>query len=204
MTDPGTGRTVRATGTGAATAVPDAATVQLAVTHRADHLAAALAGVESARAEVVAVAHGHVPPRAVGSTGLSLWPEHDESGRVVGHSARHGLRITCPGLGAAGALVAALAGTAAGRLVVEAVTPEVADPAPAQDEARAAAFAEARRRAAQLARLAGGELGEVLHVVDGSASDGPGARMALKAAEAHLEPGETTVRAVVTVEFALR
>ncbi|GAA4694318.1 SIMPL domain-containing protein [Nocardioides nanhaiensis] len=198
-------RTVRASGTGEATARPDAAVVQLAVTHRAGDLADALAGAESARAEVVAAAHEHVPPTAVGSTGLAVHPEHGEPGQVVAYVARHGLLIACAGLEAAGQLVAGLADSAVGRLVVEGVTPEVSDPTPARDEARALAFAEARRRAAQLARLAGGELGEVQHVVEGAGAgaDGAGARLAFRAAEVRLEPGETTVRATVTAEFEL-
>jgi len=197
--------TVRASGTGESTATPDAAVVQLAVTHRAGDLAGALAGAESARAEVVAAAREHVPPTAVGSTGLAFYPEHGEPGQVVAYVARHGLLIACAGLEAAGQLVAGIAATAAGRLVVEGVTPQVSDPTPARDEARARAFAEARRRAVQLAQLAGGELGEVRHVVEGAwaGADGAGARMAFRAAEVHLEPGETTVRATVTVEFEL-
>lgn len=197
-------RTVRASGTGEATAVPDAAVVRLAVTHRAGDLADALAGAESARAEVVAAAHAHVAAGQVASTGLSVWPDHDDAGRPDGYRARHGLRIRCPGTQEAGALLAALSGTAGGRLEVESVALEVSDLATALDVARERAFEQARSRAAHLAVLAGAGLGPVRHVAEGGAAAGTAwARESLKASGVGLEPGESSVSTTVTVEFEL-
>ena len=200
-------RWVQATGSGSATAVPDAARVRVAVVHRADDLAAAVAGVESARQAAVAAARQHVAESAVASDRLSVHPDHDQEGRPRGYRARHGLVVSCPGLQLAGDLVGALAEAVGERLEVDSVDLYVADATAAVDAAREAAFADARRRARALAELAGGRLGEVLLVEEGSPGRGvePSSRSvtALAAVRVSFEPGETAVGLSLTVRFAL-
>src|SRR6188508_1623466 len=97
-------RSVTVTGHGSASAVPDTAVVRVAAVHRAAGMAEALSGAESARAAVVAAAADLV----VSSTGLSLWPAHDNEGRRAGFEARHALTITGGDLEAAAGLVGRL------------------------------------------------------------------------------------------------
>lgn len=199
-------RSITTVGHGTATTVPDSAVVRLAAAHRDGSVAGALAGVDAAVATIVATARQHTEERYVASTGLSIWPAHDHEGRPAGFEARHSLAVRLPDLTAAGDLVAALATGVGERLQVEGVSPEVADPTAAQDAAREAAFADARRRAEHLAGLAGHRLGAVREISEGAA--GPvqphgDVRMMAAKAGTELAPGEQSVEASVTVTFAL-
>jgi len=199
-------RTVSVTGHGEARVVPDAAVVRVAATHRAAGVAEALAGADSAAAQVVAAAREHTTPERVATTGLQIWPAHDREGRPDGFEARHSLTARCADVAAAGALLTALAARVGDRLQVEGVSLEVSDPSEAQARAREAAYDDAVARATQLARLAGATLGDPQDVLEGGVVATPvlrGKAMAV-AAEASLEPGETSVTSSVTVTFQLR
>jgi uncharacterized protein YggE len=194
-------RTVTVSGHGSATAVPDTAVVRVAAVHRADGMAEALAGAESARAAVVAAAGDLV----VSSTDLSVWPAYDTEGRKDGFEARHALTITGGDLDSAGGLVGRLAEEVGDRLQVESVSLSVGDPSATLTEAREAAFAEARARAEHLARLAGATLGEVESVAEGAGS--PVARgmeaQAFKSADVGFAPGQTQLTSTLAVTWSL-
>jgi uncharacterized protein YggE len=194
-------RTVTVSGHGSATAVPDVAVVRVAAVHRAEGMAEALAGAESARAAVVAAAGDLV----VSSTDLSVWPAHDNEGRRAGFEARHALSITGGDLESAGALVGRLAEELGDRLQVESVSLSVGDPTAALREAREAAYADARARAEHLAALSDAVLGEVQEVTEGAGA--PVARggvdvFAMKA-DVGFTPGQTVLTSTVTVTWAL-
>jgi len=191
-------RTVTVTGHGEASAVPDAALVRVAAVHRAVSLAEALAGAESARAAAVQAAGGLV----VTSADLQVWPAHDEHGEPVGFEARHALSVTCDSVTGAGDLLSRLAAEVGDRLRVEGVSLVLADPAPQVAAAREAAVADARGRAEHLAALLSEQLAQVSEVVEGGGG-GVAPRMALKAADISLSPGETTLSATVTVTWDL-
>jgi uncharacterized protein len=195
-------RTLTVTGHGASTAAPDSAVVRVSAVHRGDTLAEALAGAESARAGVVAAA-GEL---LVGTLNLSVWPAHDRDGAPAGFEARHSLQVATPGLDRAGALLTRLADEVGDRLTVDGVGLEVTDPAAATREAREAAYADARERAEHLATLADATLGPVVEVVEGGAvvpSPYPRVLAAAAKADVGLQPGESTITAVVTVTFEL-
>jgi len=190
-------RTITVVGHGATLVAPDAAVVHLAATHRAASLAEALAGAESARERVVAVARRYTD--RIASQHLSVGRDGAEDG---GYQARHALLVRCASLDEAGALVTALAEEVGDRLSVDHVGLEVSDTAEAERLAREAAFADARARARHLAAQADGELGPVASVTEGGAPGTP--RFARAAAmQASFEPGETSVEQLLTVTFEL-
>jgi uncharacterized protein len=188
-------RTVTVVGHGVTRVVPDSAVVHVAATHRASTLPEALAGTESARSSIVAVAHRFTDQ--VGSQHLSVGRDELEGSAF---RARHELVLRCEDLDRAGQLVTALADEVGDRLRVDHVGLEVSDTAEAERLAREAAFADARAKAEHLAAQAGGAVGQVESVAEGGV--GPSPRFAL-AASAGFEPGETTVEQLLTVTFEL-
>jgi len=191
-------RTLTVTGHGLATTVPDTALIRLSAVHRARSLAEALAGAESARAEVVAAAADLV----VSTVNLSVWPTH-EQGQQPGYEARHTMTIATGELAVANELLAKLAYEIGSRLVVEGVDLTVKDPSPAVIQAREAAFADARVKAEHLAALADARLGQVEAVAEGGAGSVAPVAFAMAKADVGLQPGETSLTAMLTVTWSL-
>ena len=199
-------RIVTVTGQGSARVVPDVAVVRLAAAHRAADVASALAGVDAAISTAGAVARRFTDPARVASTDLSVWPAYDNQGAPAGFEARHGLRVLVPDLAAAGALLTALAAEVGDALRVEGVALEVADPGPAERDAREAAYADARGRAEHLAALAGTGLAEEVSVVEGGGGIGVAeAPLAFeaRAKDVSFEPGERAVTSTLTITWRL-
>lgn len=198
-------RTVTVTGHGEARVVPDSAVVRVAAVHQAAGVGDALAGADSAAREVVAIAREHTAPERVGTTAVQIWPAHDQQGGPAGFQARHSVTVRCDDVGAAGALLTALAVSVGDRLQVDGVSLEVADRSAAETAAREAAYADAVERATHLAALAGSVLGEPAAVMESGYAEAPArqARPAAMAAAVALEPGEMSVTASVTITFEL-
>lgn len=195
-------RTITVSGRGVGRATPDTAVVHAAAVHHAAALPDALAGAESARASMVEVARRFTDQ--VASQSLSVTAEWTEMARQR-FRARHALVLRCPDLEQAGALVAALAAEVDDRLEVDHVGLEVDDPRDAETAARAAALEDARAKAEHLAGLAGGTLGPVVSITEGS-GHGPGPMaesLARSFAKVGFEAGETMVEQTLTVTWEL-
>jgi uncharacterized protein len=198
-------RTVTVTGHGEARVVPDSAVVRVTAVHRAAGVADALGGADSAARQIVATGREHTTPEQIGSTAVQIWPAHDQQGEPDGFEARHSLTIRCPDVGAAGALLGALAESVGDRLQIEGVSLDVSDRTAAETAAREAAYADAIERGTHLAGLAGSELGEPQAVMESAYAEAPVGRAMLASRDAvALEPGELAVTASVTVTFQLR
>lgn len=198
-------RTVSVTGQGSTAVAPDSAVVRVAAVARAAGVAEAFASASASATQIGVVARRHTEEKRIASTGINVWPWHDNQGQQRGFEARHSLAIGCPDLDAAGALLDELAGDVGDALAVEGVALEVSEPTAARDQAVAAAYADAQRQAEQLAALAGAALGDVLAIGQGAPSGGgPVFRgMDSMAMSAKIEPGETTVTANLSVTWAL-
>lgn len=198
-------RTLTVVGHGTASAPADVADVRVAVVHQADSVTAAVAGVDEAGRQARAVVAEVTSESALSQTDFSVWPRHDHQGRSVAYEARHSLTVRCPDLATAGRLVSLLAERLDDRLVVEQVSPVIADRRPVEDQARAAAFQDATRRATQLAELARGTLGGVQSIVEGvPAGPVPMLEAAGKAAmDLSFAESQQTVAVSLTVTFAL-
>ena len=198
-------RTLTVTGHGSVRVEPDAADVRVAAVQRAASVTDAVAGVDAAVRVAGATAREFTDGGHISSAGLSVWPHHDHQGQAVGFEARHSLAIRGPDLTAAGRLVSTLAERVGDRLVVESVSLVVSDPEAAQDAARVAACADARRRGAHLAGLADDLLGPVQALSEGGASSvhAEGATAYRSSLDLSFEGGQQSVTTSVTVTFAL-
>jgi uncharacterized protein YggE len=101
---------------------------------------------------------------------LSLSPVTDYSSdkgpRVTGYQAANSVSVTVRDLSLAGTLIDAALG--AGATSLDGLDFSVADPSAAEEEARTAAMADAKRRATTIAAAAGVTLGQVVGVSEGS------------------------------------
>jgi uncharacterized protein YggE len=198
--------TVTVTGTGTSRVAPDSAVVRLAATARGAGVAEAYDAMTASARSVVEVAARHTEERRIASTGVTVWPWHDQTGTRQGFEARHSYAIGCSDLAAAGAMLGELASEVGDGLAIDSVGLEVTEDHGAGDKALEAAFQDARERAAALARMAGARLGAVQTIVEGDAGSAPVPmpKMAMmRDAGGGIEPGEATVTASVTVVWEL-
>ncbi len=203
--DERTRRSVTVTGQGTTPVTPDSAIVRVAAVARAIGVAEAFGLVSTSVAQIGTAARRRTDERRIASTGINVWPWHDDQGRQGGFEARHSLSIGCLDLDSAGALLDELVAEVGDGLAVEGVSLEVSEPTAARDQAVAAAYADALAQAERLADLAGAALGEVIAIGQpGPLGGGPMARgMEAMAMSAKIEPGETTVAANLTITWAL-
>lgn len=193
-------RTLTVTGHGSSTSVPDSAVVRVSVGRRGESVADAFDATAVAAGRLTEVASRHTAPGRIASTGVTVWPRQDRAGVPEGFEARHGYAVSCPDVATAGALLGELVHEVGDAVQVEGLALQVSDPVPVLARAREAAWADASRKAEQLAALAGLGLGEVQAVVEGAA--GPGVEpVALRAAS--ISPGESDLAASVTVTWEL-
>jgi uncharacterized protein YggE len=140
---------------------------------------------------------------------FSIWPEYDyrdETPELRGFRASHQLSVKVRNIDQTGeALTTAIN---AGANVVHGVGFSVEDPAAALDQARERAFADARHKAEELARLSGGSLGAIVSVSETSYTPVPIGRPAEEGAggadsAVPINPGESTFSVDIQVVWEL-
>lgn len=148
-----------------------------------------------------------IAEKDVQTTRLSLTPLLDPNRagkqRTVGFQANNQVVITIRDVGKLAAIIDRLVG--AGANDISGIQFIVADPSKALDEARAAAIADAKRKAEIYAQAAGVRLGRAVMILeDGTSTPGPFAGKVMAArAPIPVASGEETLRAAVTVSFQL-
>ena len=205
--------TIVVTGTGRVSVQPDVADVRLGVT-------VARPSVEAARTEaartmdaiLAAVEAAGVARSDVRTAMLSVQPRYDyRDGRapaLTGYEIADIVEVTVRDLGTLGSVVDGTLG--AGATSMDGLTFRLADPAPAEREARVRAMAEARARADVLAGSAGLTIDGVIEVVEGTPARPPipfpkAERMAMAGDVATpIEAGELEVAVSVTVTYRTR
>jgi uncharacterized protein YggE len=205
-------RSIRQTGTGTAPAVPDVVIARIGVQSRAGDVSSAFDGASiAAHAVVSAVRAAGIGDADIATTNVGLQPVETgpwEDRRLEGYSASESLTLTIRDTGRAAAVLQA-ATTAAGNAArIESVTFAVSDGDAALEQAREAAFADARRHAEQYARLAGATLGAVLTIADEPSGFGPVTEVMFASKQASdsgpaMQVGERSVSARVVVEWEL-
>ena len=196
---------VEVSGVGSAGGVPDVVRLDVGVRCEAADVSTALADAAGRATALADAARDHgVEPRDLQTTGAGVRPRHDREGvEVIGYAAHQTLRVTVRDPSRVGALVDAFAGAAGSALTLDHLSLELSDPGPVREQARAAAFADARAKALQYATLAGRELGKVTAVTD-VVQGGAQPRYELMAAKTGglpVELGENTVTATVVVRW---
>lgn len=197
-------------GTGRVAVVPDVADLRLGVSVTRPTVDAARAEAATTMAAILAaVDAAAVPRRDVRTALVSVQPRYDyRDGKpptLTGYELANVVEVTVRDLARLGDVVD---GTlAAGATSMDGLTFRVADPAPAEREARILAMASARARADVLAEAAGLTIDGVTGIVEGGAVPPPGprfkeARMMMAADVATpVEAGSQEVSVSVTVSY---
>jgi uncharacterized protein YggE len=192
-------------GSGRAGAVPDVVRVRAGVRCEAQDVSSALADASGRAAALAQAARDHgVADRDLQTTGTGVHARQDREGvAIVGYTAYQTLSVTVRDPDRVGDVVRAFAGAAGNALTIDHIGLELGDPRPLLEQAREAAFADARGKAEQYAALAGRTLGKVVGLTD-VVEGGVQPRyelMAAKTAGSSVELGENSVTATVTVRW---
>ncbi len=200
---------VEVTGRGASHVVPDLVIVRARVQSDAKDVASALTESSNRTAAALQAASDHgIEARDRRTEDVGIHPRHDNNGRkVIGYTAYQAFRLTVRDRDRVGDLLQALAGAAGDALAVDGIEMASDQTDEAVAAARDAAFEDARTRAAQFARLAGAELGKVIHIHEGGAGDQIPrpmfARSADLAGSMPIEGGTQAISTTVTVRWEL-
>lgn len=194
---------------GKVTVVPDVARVYLGVTLTKPTVREARDAAARAMTNVIAAIKGlGVADADIQTTGLSLSARYanGSSTRIVGYVISEQVQVTVRDLDKAGDVVDAA--TAKGATDVNGISFELADPAKALDDARAAAVTAARTGGLAMASAAHVTLGAVVSIADGSAPTpiyygAMAAPMPASDLKTPVQPGTQDVSATVTVVFEL-
>jgi hypothetical protein len=204
-------RTVNVAGTGQISAQPDVAVVTLGVQTEAEEAATALTeNSQQMQALVDVLKDAGLAAEDIQTQVVRLYPRYeekpgDESQReLVGYTATNVVEVRLRDLEAVGSILDGAAQAGGNR--IEGIRFEVSDPATYLDQAREAAWNDARHKAEQLADLAGAELGEVLTISESGRGPQPIVErpMAVEAAAAvPIEPGSQTIEVDLQVTWLL-
>ena len=201
--------TITVAGTGSVTLVPDVARVSVGVTVTKPTVKAARdAAGKSMNAVIAAIKALGIDEKDIRTTSIDLSAQYNNSRtpKIIGYRMSQQLQVTVRDLDKAGDVVDTA--TAKGATDVNGLWFEVAEPAAAMDQARAAAIAQARTSAQAMASAAGVSLGGVVSISEASASvPGPyyyGESLRAIALDATtVQPGTQDVQATVTVIFEI-
>lgn len=207
--------TITVSGSGEAKAVPDQAQLSAGVTTTATTAAAALA--ENARkmnGVFATLKRLGVPDKSIQTSNFSVTPQYppynqNATGpqRIVGYQVSNQVDVTLDDVKKLGPALDALVGSGANQ--INSVGFSIRDPATLLATARAAAVADAIKRAQTYARAAGVGLGAVVSIAEGTIeAPRPMYRMqAVAAAPLDSTPtaaGEQSVTANVTIVFEIK
>ena len=201
--------TLTVSGNGKVTVVPDVARVYLGVSLTKPTVKEARAAAAEAMTDVIAAIKAlGVADADIQTTGLSLSARYADgsSTRIVGYAISEQVQVTVRDLDKAGDVVDAA--TAKGATDVNGISFELADPAKALNDARAAAVTAARASGLAMAAAAHVTLGAVVSISDGSAPSpiyygAASAAVPMADVKTPVQPGTQDVSATVTVVFEL-
>jgi uncharacterized protein YggE len=200
--------TVTIVGAGKAAGVPDVLRTSYRVTARGADVGSALDGASEAmrRALDVIRAHG-VADRDIATGQIHVDERRGERGQRLGFECYQSLVVTTRDVSRSGELMRNVAEAAPEELSIGYVSMAIDEPEPLLEAAREAAFADAREKAEQLARLAGRRLGAVLRIADDSGyavyPRAAGKSVAMATSSVPIEAGEDELEARVRVTWQL-
>lgn len=204
--------TITVRGEGRVEASPDTASLSIGVQAMAATAGAALNNAKtSATALIAALRAADIDNRDIATSGVSISARYDREGvTVVGYQAYNNLTVTVRDVDRTGDVIDVAAQAAGDNITIGGVNFLIDDTAALLAEARAAAIADAARRAAQFAAAADATVGDVLQISEAS-FDGPsprgfgGVAFAAKAmASTPVQAGTQEVAVSVTVVYQLR
>lgn len=163
---------VAVSGTGKVSGVPDVLRLEMGVQHTGDDVNAAL---DASNADVKAIKKAldryHVAPDDIQTSQLSIDPHYQDNGKVKGYDVFQGLTVKLRDLSKAGRAISDAAAAGGNATRIQGVSFDIEDNAKLLQAARDAAFADAKAKAEQYAKLAGRRLGNVTQVSENTATD---------------------------------
>ena len=198
-------RTVSVVGEGQVALVPDMAILSLGVTHEDSSAKAAMDRVSGdVRALMAVLEEAGVAARDVQTEQLSVQPVWDRDNgarQITGYAARNSLSVRVRALEGLGAVLDAALN--AGSNAFGGLRFQVQDSSAAEAEARAAAVADATRRARQMTDAAGVTLGPIVTMSEQGGGGRPEMFAAAWSADMPVAAGEVVVTARVAITFDL-
>lgn len=200
---------VTVTGEATVEAAPDMATISLGVTTEGQTAAEAMtANSKALQAVVERLKAAGIEDRDLQTSNLSLnpnWVGYDSGStpKIAGYVASNMLNVRVRALDGLGSVLDA--SIADGANTLNGISFELAQPRPALDEARKAAVADARARAALLIEAAGGTLGKIVSITENSgySSPMPMFKSDAAAAQVPVAAGQIGLSASVTISFEI-
>lgn len=200
--------TLTVSANGKVTVVPDVARVYLGVSLTRPTVKVARDAAASSMTDILAALKTlGIADADIQTTGLNLSTQYasGSSTRIVGYAISEQVQVTVRDLDKAGDVVDAA--TAKGATDVNGISFEIADPATAENNARAAAVSAARASALAMASAGGVTLGAIVSISDASAATpiyyGAASAAPMPDVRTPVQPGTQDVSAAVTVVFEL-
>lgn len=194
------------TGDATVNVAPDTAVIRIGVTTAAKTAREASEGnARQATAVLAAIKEAGIADRDVQTSRLSLQPQYDQSkagaARLLGFQVTNQLTVKFHDIDKLpGFLDRAIAAGANEMSGIEFI---VSEQSKLLDQARDDAVADARRKAELYAKAAGVKVGQVVTITEEGSSPPPRPMQAMRAAGVPVAPGEQTLRAAVTVTYAI-
>ncbi len=206
-----TGPGITVTGIGRSAVAPDLMSVDLGISVLAASVAEGRAlATERAQALVAALVERGVANDDIQTVRYSIHPEYDHGDgkqRLRGYRVGNELQVALRELGSAGEVLDHAADAGGDEVTISNVSFSVEDQTALRDQAREAAWNDARSRAEHLARLSGRTLGEVVDIVETTGrppGPGPLQRLAFTAEESTpIEAGTMEITVTLEVRFGL-
>ena len=207
-----TTRFITVTGVGSVSVVPDAVRFNATVsTIGATNNAALSTATKSAAAVRTALTAAGIAVKDIRSASISVYPEYNwtqEGGtKITGYRASQSFDVLVRTASKAGSIMEAVVTAGGDNVQLGGVIPVTLNPSVATEDARAAAVANAKSKAASYAKLLGTSIGKVLSLEEQSSpvysSPFPMAKASADAAAVEIDLGEQDVTVTITVKWAL-
>ena len=205
-------RHVTVTGVGTISVVPGAVRFYPSVTALASKSSDALATASrTASAVRAALKSAGIATKDIKSSNLSVFPEYnytqDKGSVIVGYRASQSFTVVIRKADTAGKVVEDVVNAGNESVTINGIVPFITKGSAAMEEARAAAVADAKSRAASYAKLLGTSLGKVVYLQENSAPSYSFPMLGVAKAEDGSTPqidlGEEEVSVSITVRWAL-
>jgi len=208
-----TPRLITATAQGTAEGVPDNLSASVSINNGGPSAAEVMADNNEITQKLIdQLASTGVDDKDVATRSVSLSPNYDDEGKIVGYVATNSLRITFRDLSGAGARLDTLVKIGGNSARVDGVALGFNDDDTLVSSARVDAVKRARAQADEMAEAAGAELGKVHTITDvvttpypyGPAADEATFRSEGTASSVPIAPGSQELEVQVRVVFELR
>jgi uncharacterized protein YggE len=205
-------RTITVSGHGSVDVTPDIAHLEMGVQATAPASQEALDQV-AAKSEtlVESLKALGIAARDIQTSGLNLWPQYDNDGQqITGYQGSVSVSITARDIDELGTVIDGVSALVGDNLTLGGIWFDYDDPESVLADARTAAIANARERAAQYAAAAGADVGEIVRISE-TVAGGPvpleaefsRASAGDVAADVAIEPGRQELSVDVSVVFEM-